>query len=162
MGPPSIVRVQAPFVAVPGVLVDGQETRLRVDATGALVTSLGGGGVVVAAVTFVPPSSFNTGGTPAASGVIRATPGTLLDVNGTHLGAAVAFFQLFNTVAVPANGTVPIVQIRVPTLQNFSISFADSQGMVFGTGISWAHSTTSGILTLGAAEMTLNAQHRAP
>lgn len=160
--PPGSISVRARFRAVPGVLADGQPTELRVDSSGALVTTgAGGGGVVI--VQFSVPSSFNTTGAGATSGVIRATPGTLLDVNGVSVVGALRFFQLFNLVAVPANGTVPLFVVRVPAVTNFSVSFADSMGMSFGTGITWACSTTAGTLTLTAtADFIVNAQHRAP
>src|SRR3990172_7854375 len=123
MSPPGSISVRARFRAVPGVLVDGQPTELRVDASGALVVSTGGGGVVI--VQFGVPTSFDTGGVLAASGVIRATPGTLLDVNGFNQPGAVRFFQLFDSAVVPADCAVPVVlPIRVPANTHFSISFA--------------------------------------
>lgn len=155
-------RIKAIFRAVPGVLVDGQETGLRCNNTGALVTTGGGaGGVTI--VVFEPPLSFDTGSTVAASGVIRVAPGTLLDINGFNNSAAVRFFMLFDAVAVPGNGTAAVtVVIRVPPTSNFSITLANGQGRQFATGIAWATSSTLATLTLAAAEMLVNAQHRDP
>jgi hypothetical protein len=153
-------RILAIFRAAPGVLADGQQTQLRCDATGALITTGGGGGG--GAVTFTPPSSFDTGGTLAASGVIRAAAGTLLDVNGFNDSDDVRFFQLYDRAAVPVDGAVPAtVVIRVPAHSNFSISFADGQGRSFSTGITWASSTTLTTKTeTGVADMQVNAQFR--
>ena len=153
-------RIKAIFRSAPGVLADGQQTQLRCDATGALITTGGGGGG--GSVTFTPPLSFDTGGTLADEGVIRAAAGTLLDVNGYNDSDSVRFFQLFNTIAVPADGAAPAtVVIRVPANSNFSISFADGQGRSFDTGITWASSTTLTTKTItGVADMQVNAQFR--
>ncbi|KKN11800.1 hypothetical protein LCGC14_1022840 [marine sediment metagenome] len=155
--------ILAPFRAAPGVLIDGQKTLLRVNASGALVVVGGGGGGVVVVVA-APPLSFDTGGTLADSDVIRASPGTLLDINGFNNSANTRFFMMFNTVAVPADTAVPVtIVIRVQRMSLFSVSFADSQGRLFDTGISWASSSTNFALTRTlAADMLINAQHRDP
>lgn len=163
MDNPGDTSILARFVAAPGVLVDGQRTRLRVDNTGALVITGGGGGAGLP-VVYAPPLSFDTGGVLATSGIIRATPGTLLDVNGFNNSGAIRYFMLFNTVAVPADATVAdVVPIQVPPGSHFSLTFASSQGRSFSTGITWASSTTNLVKTItGAADMLLNAQHRDP
>ena len=156
-------RIKAIFRAAPGVLADGQETQLRCDATGALVTS-GGGGGGGGAVTFTPPLSFDTGGTFAASGIIRATPGTLLDINGYNNSASTRYFQLYNLAAVPADTAVPATTVvAVPPNSKFSLTFAAGQGRTFDTGITWSSSTTIATKTItGVADMQVNAQHRDP
>jgi hypothetical protein len=151
--------IRARYRAVPGVLVDGQETELRVDSSGALVTTGAGGG---GAVTFTPPSSSDTGGTLDDEDTIVAAPATLLDVNGYNDSSDVRYFQLFDAVAPPADTSIPVTTVvRVPGKSNFSISFADGQGRSFAVGISWASSTTATTKTLtGAADMQVNAQYR--
>ncbi len=151
------------FRLVPGVLLDGQKTLLRVDTSGALVVTGGGGGGAIVVVSSVP-LSFDTGGVLGDEDVIRADPGTLLDINGFNNAAGIRFFMLFNAIASPANGAAPaVLPIQVPPMSHFSLVLANSQGREFDTGITWASSTTNFTLTLtGAPDMLINAQHRDP
>ena len=162
MGDNGETSILAPFRAAPGVLTDGQKTLLRVDASGALVVVGGGDGGLP--MVFQPPLSFDTGGVLADSGIIRATPGTLLDINGFNNDAAIRFFMLFNTVVVPVDFKEPVtIAIQVAPGSHFRLTFASSQGRSFGTGITWASSTTNFLKTLtGAPDMLINAQHRDP
>ncbi len=157
------IRIQGRFQAIPQTLSDGEDGPVQVDNTGRLVTTSTPGGVTL--VAFDPPLSFNSiGGGLATSGVIRASPGTLLDVNGYNASGETRFFQLFNTVAVPPDTTVPAtIPIEVAAGTHFSITFADSQGQTFSTGITWASSTTQLTKTItGAADMIIEAGHRPP
>lgn len=161
-----LFRWMAKYVAAPGVLADGQGTEVRCTSDGALVVAGGGAGGVVL-VEFSPPSSYESiteapAGTLKNSGVIQAAPGTLLDVNGYNGAGETRYFQLFDEVAVPADTTVPdSIPIEIPALTHFSLTFADSQGKAFGTGISWCSSTTQLTKTLsGAGDMIINAQFR--
>ena len=151
------VTIRGKHQAAPNTLSDGEESPVLVDDTGRLEVTTASGGVVV--VSFDPPSSYNsiTTGTLLDSDVVNAAPGTILDVNGFNASAGVRFFQLFDAVAVPGNGTTPdTIPIQIPAGVHFSITFADGQGQSFATGISWASSTTQLDLTLtGAPDMII-------
>ena len=151
-GSESPQRVRVVFRDAPGVLVDGQETDLRSTSDGALVVSAGAPSV---------PTSFDTGGTAAQSGVIKASPGVLLDVNGHNDLGAVRYFLLFDAIAVPGAGAVAdVTPIRITSRANFSISFADSLGRTFTVGIAWATSTSASSLIIpGVASLMVNAQY---
>ena len=81
----------------------------------------------------------------------------MLDVNGFNASVDTRFFQLYNLVAVPADGVVPFtIPIQVDPGTHFSVSFANSQGQRFSTGVSWASSTTQLVKTItGAADMII-------
>lgn len=94
----------------------------------------------------------------ASSLVIKASAGTLWGLQGYHSGAAVGYIQLHNTTTVPIDTAVPVVVIKVPAGESFSIDFG-RVGRKFATGITAVLSTTGPTKTLGAAEAWIDAQY---
>ncbi|MFI5243725.1 MAG: hypothetical protein ACHQQR_00750 [Gemmatimonadales bacterium] len=93
-----------------------------------------------------------------ASGVVKASPGNLLEFFGTNAGPNTRWIQVFDAAAVPANGATPVLRAEVPAGAYFSFSLTDPQdaapgGRPFAAGISWAVSITGPQLTIdvGAA-----------
>lgn len=93
----------------------------------------------------------------ATGGVIRAAPGVLVEVFGTNNSASIRYVQLFDATAVPADTAVPkVAPIAVPPGSSFSLKLDD--GIEFGTGISWASSSTLATKTItGVADVWLTA-----
>lgn len=122
-----------------------------VDSTGAIILSAAGGGT--------EPASYDSA-IDAASGIILAAPCTILELHGYNSAGADRYFQLFNAVAVPADGATPaMMPVRVPAGEHFSLTFC--AGRRFSTGCCWCSSTTRATKTLtGAPDMTINAQRR--
>ena len=133
----------APLVAS-GAAVPAMTTAAQL-----IVAGPGPGGAVI--VEFAPPSSFDSigAGVNVADGIITAAAGTLLEINGKNNSASVRFFQLFDTVAVPADATAPItIPIEVLPGSHFTLSFANGQGRSFATGITFASSSTELLKTV--------------
>ena len=157
--------VLARFVAVAPTLPDGQFSAVRCDDDAILLVkgASGGGGLPV---SFSPPLTFNsiTTGSFVSSGVVRASPGTLIDVNVYNAASAIRFFQIYDTIAVPADGAIPDTMVlQVPPMSHFSFSPGNGQGETFSTGITFASSTTQLTKTLtGVPDFIVNIAHRNP
>lgn len=124
------------FRAAPAVLADGQGTALRCDANGRLLIT----------TIDTPPSRYNSGG-DVASQLISAGVRSLQQVLGFNAEAGNLFFQMFDAIALPANGTLPIWPgVLVPPGTNFGVTW--EEGLPFATGIFWAASTTRTTLTV--------------
>lgn len=87
----------------------------------------------------------------AATFQLSAAPGVLYSVSGYNSNAAAQFIQLYDAVALPANGAVPAFNISVPPASNFSIDFGSS-GRNFINGIWVGNSSTAPTKTTGAAD----------
>lgn len=99
---------------------------------------------------------FYTSGGYAASGIILANGGTLLQLTGFN-PTAVQGFILFFDDATPTPGQVPQQSIRVPAGANFSWSPAPP-GYPFGPALAWAVSSTGDALTAAAEEYWVAAE----
>lgn len=139
----------------PGPLTPGHRV-MRLDSDGRII------------VTNVPVPNPNVtkfdSGADVASAIIKASPGTLLDIFGVNgLAAAtpptnVRYLHFFDAVAVPANGTAPEwVAPPIQGQQPIAFTFPDG-GLPFITGIVMAVSTTRTTLTLAGADMWLSAR----
>lgn len=95
----------------------------------------------------------------ASSGVISAGPATLLEINGYNDSAVLVFVQLYDLVAVPADGVVPVT-VTVRALPNSNYFLAFEGGKAFATGIAWSSSTTVRTKTEAGADQLANAQFR--
>lgn len=123
----------------------------RVNADGSLVVTTGS--------SSLPSQRFNSGG-DIISAVIKVSPGFLLQIDGFNpLGNPTRFLHIFDSTVVPANGTIPD-WIAPPVSGNQTIShFFGEEGLVLGTGISVAVSSTRTTLT-AAADMWISARFR--
>ena len=157
--------IVARFVTVPPILPSGQYSPVRCDDDAILLVkgSSGGGGLPV---SFAPPLTFESilGGSLVNSGIVRVTPGTLIDVNLFNASAVVVFFQIYDTIAVPADTAIPsTLVLQVPPTSHFSYSPGDGQGKTFATGITFASSTTLLTKTLTAVpDFIVTIAHRDP
>ena len=109
----------------------------------AIIASLGG---AAATSTWVP-----RGGVTLNSLVAKASPGTLVEVHITNENAAATanrWLMIFDAIAVPANGTVPLMMPYLIAPQSFIAIF--NLGLVCLTGITLAISTTNTTLTISA------------
>lgn len=93
-----------------------------------------------------------------ASGVIKASAGTLYGFSGYSSLAAGQFILLFNSPTVPVDTTVPnFTPIAVNANGNFSVDFG-TYGKHFSAGISWSNSSTAATKTIGAADCFISAE----
>lgn len=82
---------------------------------------------------------------------VKVTAGTLYSLTVYNSGAAAQWIQVHNAAAVPANGAIPSVSVKVPADSNISVDFGPF-GVRFGTGIAVCNSSTGPTKTLGAAD----------
>lgn len=87
--------------------------------------------------------------TYAASLQASTTPAKVFYVKGYNSGAA-QFIQLADAIALPANATVPLLNIAVGAASNFTIDFG-SVGLDFQNGVSICNSSTAPTKTIGSA-----------
>jgi hypothetical protein len=98
--------------------------------------------------------------TVLASGVIAAYPVTLLGLTAYNTSAAARYLQLFDAIAVPADGVVPTGGHPILIPAGGSASLTPAGGRQFSAGLSWCTSTTAATKNLGAAEMWITAEYR--
>ena len=103
----------------------------------------------------VRPLLISGTGALQASAVIKATPGILEELIVTNTGAAVAYVQVFNLTAVPADATQPDLVFAVPAGSTGSLDL--QHGLFFSVGISVCISSTAHTKTIKAAEAVFNA-----
>ena|SRR5687767_9802269 len=94
----------------------------------------------------------------AASAVIKATAGNLYGLSGYNSGPE-QFIQLHDAASLPADAAVPVHNIIVPAISNFSIDFG-VYGMAFATGIVVCNSSTAETKTIGAADCQFFARYK--
>lgn len=161
MSAPDRITIAGQVYAVAPVVASGPGIPAMTTACELIVAGPGGGGAVQ--VEFVPPSSYDSigPGTLSASGVVTAAPATLLCCNVYNAAVGTRYFQLFDAVFVPGDGTPPAtIPIAIPGLSHGYLTFAAGQGRDFSTGISWANSSTLLVKTLAGPELIVNAQFR--
>jgi hypothetical protein len=154
-----LAEVKPAPVAVPSGLVSA-----RANGFGELMLAGSGPGGAMP-IVFEPPAwQYESigAGVLSNSGVMRIVASTLIEVTCINLSAASIFFQVFDALAVPADGTAPVTTpIIVPAGKNMTWSPNLGQGYVFSTGIAWCSSTTALTKTLTAApDMTVSAGGR--
>jgi hypothetical protein len=94
----------------------------------------------------------------ATSLVVKATAGKLFKISGYNSKASAQFIQLHDAASLPANTAVPKLIISVPASSNFEIDFGQ-YGRSFATGIVVANSSTGPTLTIGSADIFVDAQY---
>lgn len=97
---------------------------------------------------------------PALAKSIVAKTGIakLFGFTATSTNVAAQFILLFDAVALPANGTVPVAAFNVAAASP-ATGYWGSVGRSFSRGIVLANSTTQGSLTLGAADCIFDVQY---
>ena len=91
----------------------------------------------------------------AASGIIKASAGTLYGLAGINDSASDQYLQIFDSVTVPADTTVPDLVLFIPAKSNFSFDLG-IYGYALATGISWSNSSTLATKTIGSDDVWLN------
>lgn len=76
----------------------------------------------------------------------------------TNANVATRFLQGFDATTLPANGTVPVFSVHVPTATEGGISYSPT-GRAFKAGVVLAISTTQNSLTLAGADALFDAQY---
>lgn len=135
------------YLATPPPIADGTWTQPRLDSGSRTI------------VTPEAPASYDVSD-DKTSGVLALGAATLFEAHVYNSSASTRFFQLFDSVGVPLNGTVPsTLPIQVEPSRHAAISF--SQGKRFLLGITWASSTTRKTKTeTVVTDMWVNAQYR--
>lgn len=90
--------------------------------------------------------------------IIKATAGTLYRITGFNSSASAQFIQLHDAATLPADTAVPVLVQKVAAGSNFVIEFG-SIGRAFSTGIVVANSSTGPTLTIGSADLWIDAQY---
>ena len=90
--------------------------------------------------------------------VVKAGPGTLYGVGVYSNKAANQFIQIFDAVAAPASGAVPVFVAIVSTTSNLGLYWG-SVGRWFNIGIVIANSSTAATQTAGSADCWFDAQY---
>jgi hypothetical protein len=93
-----------------------------------------------------------------ASSITRTAKGRLLFAAGFNSGASDLFFQVFDAVAVPADGTIPRLSLLIPAGGTFGFS-PRPDIMKFDNGIVWCVSTTVATKTIAGALAWIHVYH---
>lgn len=94
----------------------------------------------------------------AKSIVVKTGIGKLFGFTVTSTNVAAQFVLLFDAIALPANGALPVAAFNV-ALTNSASAYYGSVGRAFTRGIVLANSTTQGTLTIGAADCLFDVQY---
>ena len=95
----------------------------------------------------------------AASGVIKASAGTIYGFSGVNESLTDQYLHIYESPTVPADGAVPVIILKIFAGSNFSFDAGD-YGVGFTTGISWSNSSTVATKTIGSADCTLVATYK--
>lgn len=103
------------------------------------------------------PSLYNATAT-AQTANVKASAGIVLGFHAYNLAGATQFFCLVNKASAAVNGDAILMAFAVPTLRELTItlSFSGDNGLLMGTGITWAWSSTLNVITLGTASAPVN------
>lgn len=160
-----VVSAAVSVVSGPATIAEGADINAGATTDVAVVTDVPGTlsaklrGIVKMLASYFTIWSSVDAVTYAASGVIKASAGTLLGVMGFNSNASGQFIQIFNSATIPIDTTVPILTVFVPGTSNFSIDFSPL-GKLFSIGISWSNSSTGPTKTIGASDCWINAQYK--
>jgi hypothetical protein len=127
------------YNATPPTLTDQQRAMLQMDADGALLVS------VHDWIALANVLTEETGGTPvhylsAASTnqtVVKASPGTLMNVTAINTTATVYYLKLHDTASTPTAGTTAVVQCYAIPASTSGNGFTISVPMTFASGIAF-------------------------
>lgn len=103
------------------------------------------------------PMGNNTTPAYATSLVVKSAPGVLYGLTGYNSKASAQFIQIHDDDALPSNTAVPKITFTVAASSNFSIEFG--RGRKFDVGIVVCNSSTGPTLTIGSADIWVDAQY---
>lgn len=106
---------------------------------------------------FSTHSNTNTSAN-AASLVIKASAGRLIEIRGYNAKASAQFIQVHDAASLPADTAVPEETFTVAASSNFTISFSEDKS--FTTGIVVCNSSTEATKTIGSADCWFSADYR--
>lgn len=95
----------------------------------------------------------------ASSMVVKATPGTLFSLTGSSSATIDLWLQIFDSATLPADGTVPILSMKIPAGEDFNFDFTPPYGLYFSNGMVWCVSTSRKTKVLGTASFWVVAQY---
>ena len=84
------------------------------------------------------PFNDTTLGAESAS-VSKASPGMLYEFIATNASGSTQWFQIFDRITTPPNGTAPLMSF--PVAASSTVSLSPRAGRQFTTGITWGWST---------------------
>lgn len=93
----------------------------------------------------------------AASLVVAANPAVFYGCTGYNSLASDQFIQVHDAASLPADGAIPKISFKIRASDNFALDY-DTRGRQFTNGIVICNSTTQNTLTIGAANLWIDAQ----
>ena len=98
-------------------------------------------------------SWYNSGtGGLMSDGVVRSGKTVLMSLHAWNNNAAARWIQVFDSAtSPPADGTVAVFQVRCAAQSQCAFDL-QNRSIRFSTGLTWATSTTTRVLTIGASD----------
>ncbi len=154
------------YETAPSVLTNGQWTQVRLMSDGSqkmseqLIPAAEDNTNAVIAIAQAPLATSTYSRTLATvyatkSKIVKASAGNLFSLYARNVNGAVRYLQVFNSVSLPADTTVPIFSFAMAASTGqvdpaFVASLLGPMGYFFSTGITCAISTTEATLTVAA------------
>lgn len=91
--------------------------------------------------------------------VVSPAPATLFGFSGYNSKGSAQFIQWHNAAFLPADASIPRGVMTVGAGSNFSVDFGP-KGRHFSKGITITNSSTGPTLTIGSADIWIDAQYR--
>jgi hypothetical protein len=134
--------VRLRYKITPPAAADGETVELQGDVHGR----------ILARVEATGPSGATPARqlAPARHGLLKAAPGSLLEVSLWNNGESALWFQVHDKASAPGNGDTCVDQVMLPA--GGAIGWRPMVPVACATQVRWAASTTPGTLTLPGSD----------